>query len=88
MVIMKPNFKSLKDKTIRYQGVTGLWLRILVLSIIELNSQFPEQAEHFIFDEKNAFFEGLCVHLDCEPSALREGIRKKLEGHTVVKGEN
>jgi len=72
-------FKCLDDSTIQYQGITGLWLKILVMSLLELDSQFPEQALHYIFDPDNQFFDFAASRLDCQPEALRAGIKKRMK---------
>lgn len=62
-------------------GVYGLWLRVVVLSVLELQEGRvgSSTAESFLFDPENAFFDYVAEQMGYEPEALREKIRRGLK---------
>lgn len=68
-------------------GIYGLWLRILCLSVLELqDGRFSaKSAESFLYDQGNIFFDYVSEQLGFDPGALRDRIRESisraLRGH-------
>lgn len=62
-------------------GIYGLWLRVVVLSVLELQEgRFSTSAaESFLFDLGNVFFDFVAERMGYEPEALRERIREALK---------
>jgi len=62
-------------------GVYGLWLRVLCLSILEIQSgRFSSKmAEDFLFNQENIFFDFVAGELGYDAQGLRERIRTALK---------
>jgi hypothetical protein len=71
-------------------GVYGLWLRVLCLSVLEIqDGRFSSKmAEDFLFDPGNIFFDFVAGELGYDPAGLRERIRKALERSRKVRRES
>jgi hypothetical protein len=63
-------------------GEYGLWLRVLVLSVLELRGRrfSASGVKDFIFDPENPFFEFVAGELGFSPEGLRERIREAVKG--------
>ena len=75
------DLQALVDQNFAFSGIEGLWLKIVILSVIGLLSKFPgeqRRARDFLFDTDNQFFDYVCQNLEYEPEALRAGIRKRM----------
>lgn len=59
-------------------GAYGLWLRVMYLSVLELQEgRFStHRAEEFLFDPENIFFDFVAGKLGLGPEGMRERIRK------------
>jgi len=58
-------------------GVYGLWLRVFVLSVKEIQRGYGDTAaQAFLYDTENEFFDFVSDYLGYEPDAMRERIRK------------
>ena len=71
----------LHDEPIR-GGEYGLWLRVLCLSVLEIqDGRFSSSAaESFLFDQGNIFFDFVAEQMGFDPDGLRERIREALKG--------
>lgn len=78
---MKLKIEDLANSTFQYEGIAGLWTKILINCIVDLQSKYPwerDYAKQFIFDKDNEFFDYVAHHLNCSPESLREGIAKRV----------
>ena len=62
-------------------GEYGLWLRVLCLSVLEIQNGcfLTRGAEEFLFDENNFFFDYVAEQMGFDPGALRERIRGSIQ---------
>lgn len=72
------DLEALQDQT--PGGIYGLWLRVVILSVMEIQSgRFSTSAaESFLFDPDNIFFDFVAGELGYEPAGLRERMLKAL----------
>jgi len=62
-------------------GVYGLWLRVFLISVLEIRRGYNDTAaQAFLFDPENEFFAFVAECLGYEPAAMRERIRKTVKG--------
>ena len=56
-------------------GVYGLWLRVLCLSVLEIQDErfLSQGAKAFIFDHSNIFFDYVSEQLGFDPGAFGNG---------------
>jgi hypothetical protein len=60
-------------------GPYGLWLSVFSMSFYELLKDKDHQAELFLFDETNQFFDAVCDGLFVEPDAMRQRLKLVLK---------
>jgi len=66
-------------------GVYGLWLRVFLISVLEIRRGYGNTAaQAFLFDPENEFFAYVAECLGYEPDAMRERIRKTVKGGRCI----
>ena len=76
-----PDIDNLLETPALRSGVYGLWLRVFLISVLEIRRGYGNTAaQAFLFDPENEFFAYVAECLGYEPDAMRERIRKTVKG--------
>ena len=80
-----PDIDNLLETPALRSGVYGLWLRVFLISVLELRRGYGDTAaKAFLYDPENEFFDYVAECLGYEPDAMRERIRKTVKGGRCI----